>query len=430
MKIKDLYQHYLSATGVSIDTRTIQEGQMFFGLVGERFNGSSYAQQALEAGASKVVVQDLSKDDIDDDRYIFVDDALETLQLLSKYHRAQLKIPVIGITGSNGKTTTKELLYAVLSTQYKVSATKGNYNNHIGVPITLLNADPDAEILIVEMGTNQPGDIDELCDLGVPNHGIITNIGASHLEGLVSKEGVYQEKRRLFDHVHAIDGTFFLNLSDELLCDIKNTSNNTIDYHAYKGAYGELTIVDSDNEHLTLKLDFEQETYDIKTQLSGDYNIENISACLAIGYHFDVSTKEAILAIESYRPSNMRSQVIHSKKNVIVLDAYNANPTSMKASVLTFEKDERHVLMILGDMLELGEKSEQYHREVADLLTSLGLKAILVGRAFAKLDNSAFQTFDNVHELIDSDELSKIEDHHILIKASRGVQLEKIVPYL
>lgn len=430
MKIKDLYQHYLSATGVSIDTRTIQEGQMFFGLVGERFNGSLYARQALEAGASKVVVQGLSKEDIDDDSYIFVDDVLEALQLLSKHHRAQLKIPVIGITGSNGKTTTKELLYEVLSTQYKVSATKGNHNNHIGVPLTLLNADRDAEILIVEMGTNQPGDIDELCDLGDPNHGIITNIGASHLERLISKEGVYQEKRRMFDHVHAIDGAFFLNLSDELLSDIKNTSENTIDYHADKGAYGELIIVDGDNEHLTLTLDFEQETFDIKTQLSGSYNIENISACLAIGHHFDVPMKEAILAIESYRPSNMRSQVIQSAKNVIVLDAYNANPTSMKASVLTFKKDEQDQLMILGDMLELGEKSEQYHQELVDLLISLGLKAILVGKAFAKLDNSAFQIFDNVKALIDSDELSKIEDHHILIKASRGVQLEKIVPYL
>lgn len=403
---------------------------MFFGLVGERFNGSLYAQQALEAGASKVVVQGLSKEDIDDDRYIFVDDALKTLQLLSKHHRAQLKMPVIGITGSNGKTTTKELLFAVLSTRYKVGATKGNYNNHIGVPLTLLNADPDAEILIVEMGTNQPGDIDELCKLGDPNHGIITNIGASHLERLVSKEGVYQEKRRLFDHVHAIDGTFFLNLSDELLSDIKNASNDTIDYHAEKGAYGELIIVASDNEHLTLKLDFEGETFDVKTQLSGAYNIENISACLAIGYHFDVPIKEAVLAIESYRPSNMRSQLIQSKKNVIVLDAYNANPTSMKASVLTFEQDERDVLMILGDMLELGDTSNQYHQEVVDLLTSLGLKAILVGAAFAKLDNSIFQTFDNVQALIDSDELSMIEDHHILIKASRGVQLEKIVPYL
>lgn len=429
MKIKELYDYYLQSSGVSTDTRIIQEGQLFFGLVGERFNGSLYADKALQAGASHVIVQGLRKEEITDDRYIHVEDALVALQDLAKYHRAHLHIPVIGITGSNGKTTTKELLYKVLSTSYNVGATKGNYNNHIGVPLTLLNADRDAEILIVEMGTNQPGDIEQLCGLGDPNYGIITNIGASHLERLASKEGVYQEKRKLFDHVYAAGGTFFLNISDKLLLDIKNTTDDTIDYHSDQGVYGRLYAIETDTDHLSLNCISDQEL-EIHTHLSGEYNLENISATLAISHHFGIPIKQAIGAIESYVPSNMRSQVVRTKRNVIVLDAYNANPTSMQASIATFKSKNDNVLMILGDMLELGDKSNEYHQEIIQLLISSGVKAILVGSAFAKFKKSPFRSFENVQLLMESDELQKIENHHILIKASRGVKLEKLVPFL
>lgn len=429
MELKELYQHYLQSNGVSIDTRTIKSGELFFGLVGERFNGSLYAKQALEEGASKVVVQGLSKHK-EDGRYIHVDDVLKSLQDLAKYHRSQLTIPVIGITGSNGKTTTKELLYEVLSTQYKVGATKGNYNNHIGVPLTLLNVDHDVELLIVEMGTNQPGDIAELCEIADPNHGIITNIGASHLERLGSREGVYIEKRKLFDHVKSLSGTFFLNVSDDLLVDISDEEANIITYRSDEGLYGKLSVIESADDHLSLRLKTDKSSYDIRTNLSGAYNIENISACLSIAHYFNVDIEQSIKSVESYLPSNMRSQVIQTQRNVIILDAYNANPTSMKASVSTFDKGGREVLMILGDMLELGKRSDQYHNQVVSLLSSLNINAILIGRTFSKIEQPHYATFDNVQALIDSGELDKINNHHILIKASRGVRLEEIVPYL
>lgn len=429
MEFIDLYQHFLQSSGVSIDTRTINKGELFFGLVGERFNGSLYAEQALAAGASKVVVQGRSKEE-GDERYVHVEDALESLQNIAKYHRAQLNIPVIGITGSNGKTTTKELLYEVLSTQYKVSATKGNFNNHIGVPLTLLNADRDVEVLIVEMGTNQPGDIAELCAIADPNHGIITNIGASHLERLVSKEGVYQEKKNLFDHVNSSGGVFFLNCSDELLENIKDIDFETVDYQSDRSDYGTLEMVDTSDGHLKLMLKKDGKMYKMKTNLSGAYNIENISACMTIGHHFNVTIQHTISAIESYKPSNMRSQVIQTQRNVIILDAYNANPTSMKASVSTFEQGQSQVLLILGDMLELGEKSEYYHKEIVNLISAAHLKAILVGKAFGKVQDQKYKTFENVQALIESEELSKVKNHHILIKASRGVKLEQVVYYL
>lgn len=429
MKIKELYQYYQQSTGVSIDTRTIKKGELFFGLVGERFNGSLYAEEAVKAGASKVIVQGLSEAK-DDDRYIHVTDVLMVLQDLAKFHRAQLSIPVIGVTGSNGKTTTKELLHAVLSNLYKVGATKGNYNNHIGVPLTLLNVEHDADILIVEMGTNQPGDIAQLCNIADPNYGVITNIGASHLERLGSKQGVYKEKRKLFDHVKSSRGTFFLNTSDELLIDIQNYEANKIEYHSDGGAYGLLEIVKTVDEHLSLKLASGTKSLDIKTKLSGAYNIENISACLAIGHHFKVDAEAAIKAIEAYLPSNMRSQVIQTKRNVVILDAYNANPTSMKASVATFEKEGRQVLMILGDMLELGEKSIAYHKEIVDLLSTLKIEVILVGKAFSEVASLNYLTFENVETLIKSKRLTKVKGHHILVKASRGVKLEEVVVHL
>jgi len=251
--IQRLYHHYIRSKGVSIDTRTIKEGQIFFALQGTHANGNLYAEKALTAGALKVIIDDHSIAH-KDDRYVLVDDSLVALQTLATHHRSQLKIPVIGITGSNGKTTTKELLYKVLSKVHKVGATQGNYNNHIGVPLTILNVDRTAELMIVEMGTNQPGDIAQLCDIAQPTHGMITNIGASHLEKLISKEGVYAEKKALFDYVSLHGGVFFVNTSDDLLVQLSSATDSSIDYTNRAGAYGQIGIVQSTHQQLCIEL--------------------------------------------------------------------------------------------------------------------------------------------------------------------------------
>ncbi len=423
----------MECTGVSSDTRAITEGQLFVALRGNNFNGNKYAESALTKGARYVLVDDHRMPM--DERYLLVSDVLKTIQDLALYHRHQLNIPVIGLTGSNGKTTTKELLVSVLSTKFQVSATLGNYNNHIGVPLTLLNATRASELLIVEMGTNQPGDIKELCEMSCPDYGLITNIGSSHLEKLGSVQGVFNEKRYLFDYVIENGLHFFLNVGDPFLASLDDISEKNSNYNAEGGSFGELKLAKKTKDRLLSFIWTTREKKDVllTTSLSGRYNQENIAAVLQVAAFFGISPTAIGEAIAAYIPDNMRSQIIESEKNTILLDAYNANPSSMLASIksLMSEHHQSKLFFILGDMLELGEKEKHLHREIVDFLELHGVKeAVLVGEIFSALGKLQYPTYINTQALIESKTLDQISNKVILVKASRGIKLERIISIL
>ena len=343
---------------VSTDTRNIPEGAIFFALKGPSFNANEFALEALDKGAAFAVIDEETYQK--DDRMVLVEDVLQTLQELAQYHRQQLKIPVIGLTGSNGKTTTKELIREVLSQKYKVLATEGNLNNHIGVPLTLLSIDPEIEIAIIEMGANHIGEIARLSEIAQPTHGLITNIGKAHIEGFGGFEGVIRGKSELYHYLIQRGGEVFVNSQDEVLSNMAKRFDKPYFYPA-PGDYLTCTLVDADpfvtyeNESGTL----------VKTQLIGTYNFSNIAAAICLGKFFDIPEKEADAAIARYVPTNNRSQIIRKGTNTIILDAYNANPDSMEAALenLKAMKAEDKVV-ILGDMFELGEESEAEHRRI------------------------------------------------------------------
>ena len=384
MKIALLHQYFLKSSGISTDTRNIKENYMFFALKGKHFNGNEYAGEALKRGASYVIV--------DDEKYhagsrtILVDDVLETLQQLANYHRGQLTCPVIGITGSNGKTTTKELINEVLSMQFKVCCTKGNLNNHIGVPLTILSADLDTEFLIVEMGANHQGEIKILSEIADVDYGIITNIGKAHLEGFGSFQGVISAKKELYDFVEQKNGTIFINKNDALLVSISE--------HISKIEYDDEVHNDA-SAFATIQFN----TFTIQSKLIGNYNCPNIKAACVIGQYFGVETSDIKQAIEDYSPSNNRSQFfITEQNNSLIMDAYNANPSSMTESIKSFNTIAHNKkLMILGDMLELGEYAKLEHQKICDWVVKNSSDAILVGAEFEKCIHP-FKQFKDVEE--------------------------------
>lgn len=427
------YSRFLKCRGVSIDTRTITEDMLYCAIKGANFDGNDFVHQAFENGASLAISS--STDYKDDERVIYAADTLKYLQELAKHHRAQMKnIPVIGLTGSNGKTTTKELLHQVLSAKYKVHATAGNYNNHIGVPLTLLNTSRDAEIVIVEMGTNQPGDIKELCEIATPNFGVITNIGSSHLEKLISEEGVYREKSILFNYVTEERGTIFQNVGDKYLKTFESTSTKTkiISYSKSHGAYGILSIAPSHNNSLSYKLSESPSSkeYQGTSNFFGAYNLENISCVLTIGHSFNLPIDLMIERIAAYEPGNMRSQIILKEDKEIILDAYNANPSSMMAALEGVE-DFENTTFILGDMLELGPIANEKHQEIIDYLRKQNAnQVLLVGSYFKSTSYGSFNVFEKTDDLISSGLLNQLKNQHVIIKASRGMRLEKTIEHI
>jgi UDP-N-acetylmuramoyl-tripeptide--D-alanyl-D-alanine ligase len=340
---------------------------------------------------------------------------------------------LIGITGTNGKTTTKELLKTVLSQKYKVSATAGNYNNHIGVPLTILATTKDAEILIVEMGTNQPGDINKLCEIATVDHGLITNIGAGHLEKLGNLQGVLNEKRALFDHVKKRNkGTFFLNLADPYLNQLIEELGECIAYDQSFCSIGEITWSSDENGFLKYTLHSENENITGTTALVGDYNRENISVVITVADFFEVPIEAIIEGIASYVPSNMRSQIQKTERNTLIIDAYNANPSSVKAALRSFiASGVTGKNVILGDMLELGEMAEQWHNEILEMLSVFPKdQVVLVGPIYNRLAKNQFPAYLSAADLKASEKLDKWTNCEILIKASRGIGLEKILDQL
>lgn len=431
MDIQQLYRRYLSSTGVSTDTRQIGQGSLFFALKGPNFNANIFAATALEQGASAVVVDEVAYAKDNDSRYILVSDALQALQELAAFHREQLSIPIVALTGSNGKTTTKELLNSVLSCKFNTLATTGNLNNHIGVPLTLLRITDEVQIAIIEMGANKQGDIQELCDIANPTHGLITNIGKAHLEGMGGPEGVLKTKTELFQHLRKNSGKVFINTRQPIFSNMIQRFDQPVLFPE-NGSFCEVEMVEAD-PFVSFRTGDSEEVF--QSQLIGSYNFDNIAAALTVGKYFGVPLVDAAKAISDYRPSNMRSQLVEKRSNLIILDAYNANPSSMEEALKAFDKmqGKAHKMVILGDMLELGEHSEAEHRRLGEILSGMAIDKICLS---GKLIQSTLATAPNALYFPDPFSFriwltdSKLEDYLILIKGSRGMKLEGLVEYI
>lgn len=425
-KIEKIYQHYTKSYTVTTDSRCITKDCVFIALKGEHFDGNDFAYKAAEDGIAACVIadrQDLPRHE----RLFVVDDSLKTLQQLAKHHRESLDIPVIGITGTNGKTTTKELIAAVLTRKYNIIYTQGNFNNHLGVPLTLLRIKPETEIAVVEMGANHPGEIRQLAEIAQPTIGIITNIGRAHLEGFGSYEEIIKTKFEMYQYVHEHEGMLFVSKDDRLLMDLSGDMP--------KITYG-------GNSNSTINGDFVSANpflkvshcwHEFETKLIGEYNFSNVMAAIAIGWRFGIDIYDMHNAISEYTPTNGRSQLVETQKNRVILDAYNANPTSMSHAVRNFRnicKDDN--MLILGDMRELGADSQKEHETIFELINELGFSnVILVGQEFRKVcKNSSFPTFDNIDDLCKHIEKHPIKGMDILVKGSNSMKLGKVVEFL
>ena len=423
--IEKIYQYYSKKHLVSTDSRKIEDGCVFVALKGERFDGNDFAYQVAQDNIAACVIAD-RKDLPHHERLFIVEDSLATLQELARLHRERCNIPIIGITGTNGKTTTKELTAAVLSKKFNLIYTQGNFNNHLGLPLTILRIKPDTEMAVVEMGANHPNEITQLCTIANPDFGIITNIGKAHLEGFGSFEGVVKTKNELYDFIRNKNGKLFVNHDNELLMNLSNGIDSQT-YGKDNNANIKASIVSS-NPYLIINW----EGNEIKTNLVGDYNFENVMAAVSVGCHFNIEKNLIIEALENYTPTNNRSQFIKSEKNEIVMDAYNANPVSMHHAIKNFRNiSSDNTLLILGDMRELGKDSEKEHQIIVNLIKELKFEnVILVGSEFKKTADTDFTTFDNVDELLSYINHNNISGKKILIKGSNSIRLEKIVNVL
>lgn len=423
MEIEAIYTCFKDCSSVCTDTRKIEPNSMFFALKGDNFNGNKFAQEALEKGAKYCIVDE---ETYASDACILVDNVLHTLQQLANYHRDQMLIPVIALTGSNGKTTTKELINAVLSKKFNTIATQGNLNNHIGVPLTLLRMTEKTDIAIIEMGANHAKEIEFLCNISKPDYGLITNFGKAHLEGFGSVEGIIKAKSELYEYIKAHQKTIFVNENDEI--QVKRTLQYDNVYN-----FGLMTSVDaaveivSSQPYVVLKYN----DLTIKSQLTGMYNFNNIAAAIGVGSFFKVDPQDIVAAIESYNPTNYRSQIIEKGNNTIIMDAYNANPTSMMAALENFKQLEpEQKVLFLGDMFELGTSAETEHQYIVDYLSSNAIgKSFLIGKNFFKTNSngSDITKFETFEELKSQLENHPINNSLMLIKGSRGMALERIL---
>jgi UDP-N-acetylmuramoyl-tripeptide--D-alanyl-D-alanine ligase len=428
--LEEIYRIFVDHPVVTTDSRKIEVGSIFFALKGDNFNGNLFALAALESGASYAVVDEAEF--AVNERTILVENVLQTLQHLARLHRQKMGTPILAITGTNGKTTTKELTAAVLSKKFKLIYTRGNLNNHIGVPLTLLTLRPDTAFGVIEMGANHPGEIDELCRIALPDYGLITNVGSAHLEGFGSFEGVVRTKTELYRFLEQNQGTVFVNKANPILTG--NTGKvKTVGYttsKAFEGLEGETV---SAEPLLIFKVLFPKGWLYLKTNLVGGYNLENALAATAIGQYFGIDPTDIAAAIEGYFPDNNRSQMVVTERNRLLMDAYNANPTSTRAALENFSKlPAQKKGVILGDMLELGSFSREEHQNIVDFLSTLQLdRVILIGANYSgcKLPAS-FLSFDRADEVVAYLRATPISAYLLLIKGSRGMKLETISPEL
>lgn len=427
MEIAKLYSHFLQSSGVSTDTRKIVPGSMFFALKGDKFNANEFAGQALDKGAACVVVDEAKY--VLNDRCLLVADTLVALQELARHHRSQLTIPVLGLTGSNGKTTSKELVNAVLSARYKTYATKGNLNNHIGVPLTILAVDKTVEVAVVEMGANHLGEIALLCSIANPTHGFITNIGKAHIGTFGGFDNIIRAKSELYQHLITTNGKVFINSQNEILANMAKRFRDPVFYPA-SGDYYHCTLLGADP---FIKVRAENGE-DVQTNLVGTYNFENIAAALCIGKYFEVDASKANAAVRLYEPGNMRSQLVKKGDNTIILDAYNANPSSMKAAIENMAAmNVPAKALILGDMFELEGEAELEHRNIGKLLKSNRFdRVLLCGKLMraAKEEYPDALLFETKESLIDELKDHPIKGAAVLVKASRGIGLETVVDFI
>jgi UDP-N-acetylmuramoyl-tripeptide--D-alanyl-D-alanine ligase len=427
-----IYHHYLSYPTISTDTRNISPGCLFFALKGENFDANVFARNALNLGAAFVIID--NPEYKFDDRCILVDDVLTTLQELAKHHRSQLRIPVIGLTGSNGKTTTKELINAVLSEKYRSFATKGNLNNHIGVPLSILSIKSDTEIAVIEMGANHQKEIELLCSIAQPTHGLITNIGRAHLDGFGGFEGVKKGKGELFSYLKKDKGTAFINRDNPLIMEMSTTAE--LDHLVYYGTEGENFItgqlVKSD-PLIALNWKGRDTYFAVQTNLTGAYNFENILAAVCIGAFFNLTVEQINEGLEGYAPKNNRSQLTKTETNTVICDFYNANPSSMTAALHNISAlAAENKVAIIGDMFELGIEAAEQHEEIASLASQSGLNTVIfIGKHFyAVKDRHQGEFFNSPAEAIEWIEANPVKNSLVLLKGSRGMALEQLLPVL
>lgn len=423
MNIEQFYSLFLQCNKVTIDSRKVEKGDLFFAFSGETFDAATIAERAIEDGALAVIVE--NKNFENPERNIFyVNSTLEFLQQLAIHHRNQLTIPIIGLTGSNGKTTSKELIHAVLAEKYNVQFTQGNLNNHIGVPLTILSIKPEHEMAVIEMGANHQKEIELLCTISQPNYGYVTNFGKAHLEGFGGFEGVIKGKSELYTNLKSRNQTILINENDPI--QVEKTLNYTpiISFGKENSDY----YFESFSENHFVGLKFNGET--AISHLTGDYNFTNLCAAASFGLHFGINFSQIKKALENYVPTNMRSQVVQKDGKTLVLDTYNANPSSMSASLRNFSSFDGGKTIVIGDMLELGEESKAEHVNILALANSLGFDEIItVGKEF-KIANKSNIAFENTTELIEYLKQNPISAKNILLKASRGIALEKALEFI
>ncbi|MEO7307954.1 MAG: UDP-N-acetylmuramoyl-tripeptide--D-alanyl-D-alanine ligase [Ferruginibacter sp.] len=431
MQIPELYKIYLQHPSIQTDTRKLKEGDLFFALKGPNFNGNQFADQALAAGAAYAIVdEDINRAD---ERIIKVNDALLTLQNLALHHRREFilspsgkRIPFIAVTGSNGKTTSKELIHAVLSSAYTTYTTEGNLNNHIGIPLTILKIKPDVEVAIIEMGANHQKEIEGYCKYTMPTHGVITNCGKAHLEGFGGEEGIRKGKGELFDYLRLHNGTAFVMWDYDYLQKMSAGIENIITYGTKQAHI--TGVVKNSSGLLEVSITSGPDLDSIKTNMVGEYNLPNVLLAVAIGNYFNVPPGKISSALENYIPSNSRSQLIEKGSNKIILDAYNANPSSMKAAIENFvQMDGTNKVLILGGMMELGKDSLQEHQQLIDLINKYNWKnVVLVGGDFSKAEHT-YLNFDNSIQAKEWYQNQNFEHTNLLIKGSRSTQMEKVL---
>lgn len=427
MNIQEIHNLFLKCQSLSIDTRKIEKGSMFFAIKGENFDANTFAKEALDLGALYVVIDNESY--FIDDRTILVNNSLETLQELSKFHRNYLKLPIVALTGSNGKTTTKELINVVLSKKFKTKATIGNLNNHIGVPLTLLSFTKETEIGIVEMGANHKKEIEFLCEIAQPDYGYITNFGKAHLEGFGGVQGVIEGKSEMYQYLLKNNKTVFVNLEDPIQIE-KSTGIKNFTFGVNKES-ADLKIKNIQANPFVV---IEYEDFKVESHLIGLYNANNINAAVSIGKYFNVEDALIKEAIENYIPANNRSQLLKKGSNEIILDAYNANPSSMAVAITNFlQLENQNKIMILGDMFELGNESHQEHKAIVDSLSNQNKsKCYLIGKSFYenKISNANIQFYETFDAFAAYLKTIEFKDNTILIKGSRGMALERTLDYI
>lgn len=428
MQLEKIYNLYLQHPKVQTDTRLLQKGDLFFALKGPNFNGNQYAANALSLGAAGVVIDEPIG--IEGENIFLVEDGLSALQALALHHRKQFNIPFIAVTGSNGKTTTKELIHAVLSSSFKTYTTKGNLNNHIGIPLTLLSINADAEMAIIEMGANHQKEIESYCKIALPTHGLITNCGKAHLEGFGGVEGIRKGKGELYDYLSGSSGTAFVNSELDYLQTMVEKVPQKVYYGNNKGSFT-TSILETENLLGIKVCATGMSCQRIFSRLVGNYNRANIEAAICIGLHFGVSFDNIRNAIESYTPDNARSQLIKKGSNTIILDAYNANPSSMQVAIENFAKLEgENKYLFLGGMMELGNESIQEHQQLIEQLKNLKLNnCFLVGGDFAAVKHP-YHFFENVTAAADWLKANLPSNAQLLIKGSRSIKMEKLLDVL